>query len=189
MPSLKRVSRLAAPLALLALAACQTVPPTADTSEPATGVPPVTSPVPQETTPQTAPESQMAAPLLVFLADTNPQPSWAEVQIDETTSIYMEPEAFLARSDLSAVEAGTAETGEGLLALNFTPEATQRLARVTEQNPGKRLALVVDGTLLAIPGFAEPITEGRLVFMVGTRDNAIRAAQIIAGEYGQEYAQ
>ncbi len=185
MPSLKLVSRLLAPVALVALAACQTVPPTADAPESASSTPPATSPVPQQTTPQSAPEAQMAAPLLVFLADTTPQPTWAEVQIDEATVLYLEPEAFLARSDLSAVEAGTAETGEGLLALNFNPQATDRLARITEQNPGKRLALVVDGTLLAIPGFLEPITEGRLVFMVGSRENAIRAAQIIAGEDAQ----
>lgn len=185
MPSLKLVSRLLAPVALLALAACQTTPPTGDRTEPTTSTPSTTSPAPQTDPVTQAPEAQMAAPLLVFLADTTPQPDWAEVQIDASTTLYLEPEAFLARNDLAAVEAGTAETGEGLLALNLNSVATERLTRVTQQNPGKRLALVVDGTLLAIPGFMEPITEGRLVFMVGSRENAIRAAQIIAGEDAQ----
>lgn len=186
MPKLKFISRLLAPVALLALAACQTTPPT--TSGGVTeSVPPATSTTPQEqTTPQAqAPEAQMAAPLLVFLADTNPQVDWAEVQIDDSTTLYLEPEAFLIRNDLESVEAGTAEGGEGLLALTLNTVATQRLARITQQNPGKRLALVVDGTLLAIPGYSEPITEGRLIFMVGSRENAIMAAQIIAGEDAQ----
>lgn len=184
MPKLKFISRLLAPVALLALAACQTTtPPTSGGMTEST--PSTTSTTPQSQTGSQAPEAQMAAPLLVFLADTKPQMDWAEVQIDDSTTLYLEPEAFLIRSDLEGVEAGTAEGGEGLLALTLNTVATQRLARITQQNPGKRLALVVDGTLLAIPGYSEPITEGRLIFMVGSRENAIMAAQIIAGENAQ----
>ncbi len=119
---------------------------------------------------------------MIFLADTKPQADWVEIQLDESNTLYMEPDPFLTRNDLSSVEAGTAETGEGLLALTLNETATQRLTTITQQNPGKRLALVVDGTLLAIPGYSEPITEGRLIFMVGSKENAVTAAQIIAGQ-------
>ncbi|MEZ2721185.1 hypothetical protein ACBP46_07110 [Paenalcaligenes hominis] len=184
MPKLKFVSRLLAPVALLALAACQTPPTTPDTSAPVDGTAPATTPA-SPTDATQAPEAQMAAPLLVFLADTQPHSDWAEVQIDESNVLYLEPEAFLTRNDLDTVEAGTSETGEGLLALTLNTVAKERLARLTEQNPNKRLALVVDGTLLAIPGYSEPITEGRLIFMVGSRENAMMAARIIAGEDAQ----
>lgn len=183
MPKLKTVSRLLAPFALLALAACQTTPQSGESAAPSTPVAQAPQVQPTESVESTtqAPQS-MAAPLLVFLADTKPHGDWAEVQIDSVNKLYMEPEAFLVREDLASVEAGTADTGEGLLALTLNESATARLANVTSAHAGKRLALVVDGTLLAIPGFSEPITEGRLIFMVGSKENAMTAAQIIAGE-------
>lgn len=182
MPKLKTLSRIFAPVALLALAACQTPLMTKDTpapsSAPTTGV---------EQTPRVdpsaqAPDAQMDGPLMVFLADTEPHADWAEIEIDTNNLLYMEPEPFLTRSDLASIEAGTSEQGDGLLALTLNQTAADRLSRVTELNPGKRLALVVDGTLLAIPGFSEPISEGRLIFMVGSKENAVTAAQIIAGQ-------
>lgn len=180
MPKLKTLSRILAPVALLALAACQTPPSGGDVAAPSTtpGVEQAerTEPVTQ------APEAQMAEPLLVFLADVNPQSDWVEVDLDSSNRLYMEPEPFLTRNDLASIEAGTSAEGDGLLALTLKEDAAQRLALITQNNPGKRLALVVDGTLLAIPGYSEPIDEGRLVFMVGTKDNAITAAQIIAGQ-------
>lgn len=183
MSKLKTLSRLLAPVALMALAACQTTQqPGSGTATPSTSAPAAVEPsTPAESMGQTQGQ-EMAAPLLVFLADTKPHADWAEVQIDESNVLYMEPNAFLARHDLTSVEAGSAETGEGLLALTLTDSAAQRLTALTTRHTGKRLALVVDGTLLAIPGFSEPITEGRLIFMVGTKENAVIAAQIIAGE-------
>lgn len=183
MPKLKTLSRIFAPVALLALAACQTPLMTKDTTAPST--PPATTGVDQ--TPRVDPsaqgaEAQMDGPLMVFLADTKPHADWAEVEIDTNNLLYMEPEPFLTRSDLASIEAGTSEEGDGLLALTLNQAASDRLTRVTQLNPGKRLALVVDGTLLAIPGFSEPINEGRLIFMVGTKENAVTAAQIIAGQ-------
>lgn len=181
MPKLKTLSRLLVPVALMALAACQTP------QQPASATAP-TAPAATQTDPaavdplQQAPEAQTVAPLMIFLADTKPQADWAEIQLDESNILYMEPDPFLTRNDLSSVEAGTAETGEGLLALTLNETATQRLTTITQRNPGKRLALVVDGTLLAIPGYSEPITEGRLIFMVGSKENAVTAAQIIAGQ-------
>lgn len=184
MPKLKTLSRLLAPVALMALAACQTTQPTGGSAAPATPTAPTMaeqSTAVQNTASQMEQE-QVVEPLLVFLADTVPQSDWAEIQIDANNVVYMQPEAFLIRDDLASVEAGTAETGEGLLALTLNANAAQRLTALTQQNIGKRLALVVDGTLLAIPAFSEPVTEGRLIFMVGTKENAITAAQIIAGQ-------
>ncbi|WP_300646973.1 hypothetical protein [Paenalcaligenes sp.] len=182
MPKLKTLSRLLVPVALMALAACQT--PHQPGSSTASTAPATTQTDPAAGVDASvqAPEAQTMAPLMIFLADTKPQADWAEIQLDESNTLYMEPDPFLTRNDLSSVEAGTAETGEGLLALTLNETATQRLTTITQQNPGKRLALVVDGTLLAIPGYSEPITEGRLIFMVGSKENAVTAAQIIAGQ-------
>lgn len=185
MPKLKTLSRFLAPVALVALAACQTPPMTKDSTAPSTA-PTTGVEQTQRVDPSAQPlDSQMEGPLMVFLADTNPQTDWVQVEIDTNEFLYMEAEPFLTRRDLASIEAGSSENDDGLLALSLNTEAAARLSRVTELNPGKRLALVVDGTLLAIPGFSEPITEGRLIFMVGTKENAVTAAQIIAGQDAQ----
>ena len=182
MPKLSLVARILAPLALLSLAACQT-PPTSSPSSTTTTSGASQSVSPEvETDAVASPEAQALEPLLVFLADTTPHADWAEVQIDENSTLYMEADAFITRDDLEGVEAGSSETGEGLLALNLKPEARQRLHQLTQQHTGKRLALVVDGTLLAVPSFSKPIDLERLIFAVGSKENAMMAARIIAGE-------
>lgn len=182
------MSRSLAPIALIALAACQTMPQKTDadvssSTAPATITPaaPTSAPQPTETTQKNA---QKMSPVLVFLADTQPQPGWVEVQVGENSSLYLEPEAFLGLEDFVGVEAGRSEAGDGLLALDMNEQAMATVTNVTSANPGKRLALVVDGTLLAVPGYSEPISSSRLVFMVGSEQNAVTAARLIAGEAG-----
>ena len=184
MPKLTTISRFLAPVALVALAACQSLPTGGDAATPSTAAPSSPAVESTERTEPVAqtPEAQLAEPLLVFLADVNPRSDWVEVNLDGSNTIYMEPEPFLTRNDLASVEAGSSSEGDRLLALTLSESAAARLNSITTDNPGKRLALVVDGTLLAIPGYSEPIDIGRLVFMVGSKENAITAAEIIAGD-------
>ncbi len=137
---------------------------------------------------QSAQEERRAAeysPMMVFLGDFEPVDGWVEVVLDEETTLYLQPEPSFTRDDLMSVETYSSESGEGLLALTLTGPARQRLADLTTDNPGRRLALAVDGTLLAVPRYSEPLTNGQLVFMVGTVENAQIAAQIIAGNDGR----
>lgn len=185
------MSRTLAPVGLLALAACQTVPQKSDADAASTPVTPATTataPAAPAQQPQAGSQDQNAqqmSPVLIFLADTQPQEGWVEVQIGENSNLYLQPEAFLALEDFVGVEAGRSEAGDGLLALDMSDQAMATVTKVTTENPTKRLALVVDGTLLAVPGYSEPISSNRLVFMVGTEQNALTAARIIAGEGAQ----
>ncbi|MCQ9616177.1 hypothetical protein L1889_05240 [Paenalcaligenes niemegkensis] len=182
MHSKRWISRIFAPIGLVALAACQTVPQDSDSAaQSAATAPAQTETAATPATGQTAPAEQVA-PVLIFLADTEPQTDWVEVDIEPDGKLYVQPEAFLGIEDLTGVEAGRSEAGDGLLALDLNEQAAGTLTRVTSQNINKRLALVVNGTMLAVPGFSEPISGGRLVFMVGSEENALTAARIIAGE-------
>lgn len=179
------MSRTLAPIGLLALAACQTVPQKTDADANAPTAPTATAPAASGQQPADGAQEQNAqqmSPVLIFLADTQPREGWVTVQIGENSNLYLEPEAFLALEDFVGVEAGRSEAGDGLLALDMSEQAIATTTRVTSANPGKRLALVVDGTLLAVPGYSEPITSSRLVFMVGSEQNAVTAARIIAGD-------
>ncbi len=178
MPKLKTLSRFLAPMALLALAACQT-PPSSGPTTPTTGAEQQAGR--EEVTTQ-APEAQQYEPLLVFIADVTPKEGWMEIAIDDARVLYLAPTPFLTRNDLSGVRPFLSPNGDGMLELILNEDAAQRLASETRNNPGKRLAIVVDDTLLAIPGYSDPVENGRLAFIVGSKENAITAAKIIAGE-------
>lgn len=186
MMTLRTLARILAPVGLVALAACQTVQEKpgdkAGSSTSATTQTPSTS----ATTAQQAPaqqgvQQQEAAPVQVFLADTQEQEGWARVDVQPNGALFVNPRALIVRQDLVGVQAGTNDSKEGLLALDLTPEATQRLLQVTTQFPKKRLALVVGDTMLAAPAYGSPVKDGRLIFMVGTEANAMAAARAIAG--------
>jgi len=80
------------------------------------------------------------------------------------------------------VEAMRKGAGNGVLVLDISDSAAKRLTDLTTQNPGKRLALIIDGTLLAAAGYKEPVDTNRLVFMVGSAENAIIATRFLQGE-------
>lgn len=193
MISIRRLTQILAPTSLVLLAACQTTqtkPDAAtDTSQtPAQSQTAVTSPTaPATSTPeQQQPVQQQGAPVGVFLADTTSRANWTAVEVQSNSMLYVNPEPVLNNDDLIGVQAGTGENPEiGLLALDLNPEATARLAKITTENPNMRLALVVGNTMLAAPGYSQPVTEGRLIFMVGSEANALAAAQAIAGENAQ----
>lgn len=168
MKAIRSLGRILLPAGLVFLAACQTVPGT-KTTEPAAPA--------EETVTQAA---EQGAPVAVFLADTVNQPGWTPVQIQSST-LYVNPQPVLTRDDLAAVEAGVTQEGEGLLALNLNNVGQKKVSDITAQNPNKRLALVVGRTMLAAPNYTTPVTTDRLIFAVGTEQNARAAAAAIAG--------
>lgn len=167
-------------LAVLALAACQSVgdktpiAPSTETAQPTT---------PQAQTPESETPSQMTqqgASVAVFLADTVEQEGWTPVQI-QSGMLYVNPQPVLTREDFVGVQAGTSREGDGLLALALSDAGVKKVEDITRSHPNKRLALVVGRTMLAAPTYAEPVSSQQLVFVVGTQQNANAAARAIAG--------
>lgn len=187
MISSRRLTHALAPLALVLLAACQTTQTKPDATPDTTAATtaqttPAVPATPSTSTPEEQAQQQ-GAPVGIFLADTKPHADWATVEVQPNGTLYVNPEAILTNEDLVGVQAGTGENPEiGLLALDLNPEAARRLAKLTTDQPNMRLALVVGNTMLAAPGYSQPVTEGRLIFMVGSEANALAAAQAIAGE-------
>jgi len=190
----KGLGRSLAAVSVLTLMACQTTPqdaaptdeaPTETTEQQPATTAPVEPGAPTGQGTDTTNQQAEYSPMMVFLADFEPVDDWAEVVLDEETTLYLQPEPSFTRDDLMSVETYSSDSGEGLLALMLTDAARQRLESITTENPDRRLALAVDGTLLAVPRYSEPLTNGQLVFMVGTVENAQTAAEIIAGDDGQ----
>lgn len=180
MKSIHAFGRLLVPASLLLLAACQSMPgkSTQTAAAPATSstAPAAQAPAPQER----QPAAEQGAPVAVFLADTQSQAGWTPINVQGGT-LYVNPQPVVTRDDLSGIQAGTSKQGEGLLALELNEAGKRRVADLTTRNPNKRLALVVGKTMMAAPGYSSPVTTGRLVFAVGTEQNAMAAARAIAG--------
>ncbi|MBU0984065.1 MAG: hypothetical protein KKA42_09360 [candidate division Zixibacteria bacterium] len=61
--------------------------------------------------------------------------------------------------------------------LTFSDDAAVRLAQFTEENIGRRVAMIIDGELLAAPIIQAPITAGKAVITGDfTREEAERIA-------------
>jgi preprotein translocase subunit SecD len=182
-----KYGRLALPLVLAgALAACETVPPGSQASS---SQPQTTDSQPGSTGQTTQqPEGQQPgantrqpAPVAVYLADTAEQQGWTKVPV-QSGVLYVNPQPILTRDDLTGVEPGRASSGQGVLALVLNADARQRLLQISTQNPNKRLALVVGRTMLSVPSYNAPVDTEKLVFPVGTEQNAVAAAMAIAGQ-------
>lgn len=175
------LTRIIAPLSLFVLAACQTTPTQTDVATPDAAAAPQTA---QESAQETTPPMQQAqadgAPVAVFLASSDAREGWQPIELDVGT-LYLNPQPVILREDLTGVQAGASEEGDGLLALELGPNGQRSLVQATTDHPNMRLALIVGRTLLAAPGYNEPVTTPHLIFVVGTEQNALSAARAIAG--------
>jgi len=177
MTTARTFTRLAAPFCLVILAACQTAPTKKTAQAPA---PDASAAAPAAQGAATQPAQQQGAPVAVFLADTAVQEGWTPVNI-QSGMLYVNPQPIITRGDLTGVQSGTNKEGNGLLALELTPEGKTKIVDATTRNPNKRLALVVGRTMLAAPAYTTPVSTDHLIFAVGTEQNATAAARAIAG--------
>jgi len=93
----------------------------------------------------------------------------------ETFQLHSEP--FLTGGDvqLAAVERGD---GAARVLVAFHPAGSRRLATVTADHVGDRIAIVVHGRLISAPIVRAPISEGRAVIDGGfTEEEALSLAQ------------
>lgn len=176
------LTRSSLALAILALAACQTAPvQQGAATQPADAAVAPSAPEAPVQEPAVQQAAEQGVPVAVFLADTVMQTGWREVPVGGGSVLYLDPQPIVIRDDLTGVQAGANQEGQGLLALMISDDARLRLEDLTSRNPNKRLALVVGRTLMAAPSYAEPVSTGQLIFPVGTEENATAAARAIAG--------
>jgi len=79
--------------------------------------------------------------------------------------LYVQKTSLLDRTDLRLAEVQTdVITGAPEIKITFTGRGATRLAQVTRQNIGKRLAIVIDGRVISAPEIRSQIPGGKLVF-------------------------
>lgn len=167
----------------LILGGCQPLP-----LQPAQGVQATEAPAPVVSQTQKGPITQTAQvnhhalDLRIFLASELPMPGWIPVNLSPQGVLYVMTEPVITRRDLTGIQSAVDDkTGEGILIVALSDAGFAKIHAATAAHPGLRLALVVNKTMLAAPGYAAPISKKQLAFHVGSRENADKAARAVAG--------
>lgn len=176
---MSRLNSLIVSLAVLALlSACQSLNPggkaSLSTPDPATAqTAQATQSQPQQSEPQ----------VLIFLAQAQAADHLQKVQLSDTESIYVLPQPILTRRDLNKMQIlDNKNQQKSILLFALHPDGAKKLADVSSQHVGKYLALVVDGSLLALPRIAAPLTKGVLDIPFQDHQRAQAAAAAIVGQ-------
>ena len=79
-----------------------------------------------------------------------------------------------------------ARTGDPEIEIAFTKEGQQRLAEVTGQNIGKRLAIIIDGRPCSVPVIRSVISRGKaMISGKFTKEEAADLAAKISASIGK----
>ena len=77
-------------------------------------------------------------------------------------SFYLHDEVLLSNADIESASPGSWE-GRPTVALIFTEDGREKFARLTGDNIGGRVGILVDGELVTAPVIRAPILEGKAV--------------------------
>ncbi|MCF7916469.1 MAG: protein translocase subunit SecD [Candidatus Omnitrophica bacterium] len=88
-------------------------------------------------------------------------PPGYELKDYKESKLLIEKEPVLAGSDLSESFVGFDPYGAAEVRLRFTSEGADKFARVTQENTGKILAIILDGNIQSTPRIQEAILGGR----------------------------
>ncbi|WP_447753298.1 SecDF P1 head subdomain-containing protein [Pseudomonas nicosulfuronedens] len=72
----------------------------------------------------------------------------------------------LTQRDVQRAELASVADGKPAVRVLFTPQASQRLAKLTQEEQGRALAVVIDGQLRLLPKVTRVVTDG-LVMLKG----------------------
>lgn len=94
--------------------------------------------------------------------------------------VFLGPSPDLTERDIAWVEMQSERiSGRPSLLVHFTPVGADKFAVLTRQNVGRRLAIVVNGTIISTPLIRAEIRDGRATiqgFRSATEAQALAAA-------------
>lgn len=82
---------------------------------------------------------------------------WAQTATDK---LLLQKEAVMTGSALKTARIGFDAYGAPNVSIEFNPDGTKQFAKVTKENVGRRLAVVLDGKVKTAPAIREPILSG-----------------------------
>ena len=96
------------------------------------------------------------------LVSETPVEGWMEQEYPqgEGTMLYLSPEAALSNVDIEKAWPEEMPEGAGIGIL-FNEEGAKKLARLTGEHIGERLAILLDGNIMTAPTIRAQLTAGR----------------------------
>ncbi|NLT65757.1 MAG: hypothetical protein GXX84_04055 [Acidobacteria bacterium] len=122
---------------------------------------------------------QAALRFEVRLVEENPAPGLKAAKLEHGGVVYVHEEVVVTNSDIAKAEV-VPRPGEGdfMVSVTFTPEGARKMHAATERNIGKRMAILIDGVIVAAPVIRGTLSEAAVVEGKLTKQEAER---IVAG--------
>jgi len=77
--------------------------------------------------------------------------------------LYLGGTLLLGESDVASAAVVTDEYGNAGVQVQLNEKASERFAKITEDNNGRRIGIVVNGELITAPKIMNTITDGKIV--------------------------
>lgn len=116
------------------------------------------------------------------LAEYSPTEGLREVAVEcRRQKIYLYSEVLISNEDIAIAQAVSSSiAGRFEIALTFTKEGAERLAKATASANGKQLAILLNGKVIVAASFMGPISDKVLLNgFAGTRDAAEKVASAL----------
>ncbi len=126
-------------------------------------------------------QAQSVPQVSFLLGQDQPASNLAQLPLSATRSIYVLPQAVLTRADLVHVEPVVNDTQQAFVVFTFSDGGAQKLAAISRQHAGRYLAIVVNGSLVALPKLGSALNDGILGVPVSDRQTADAIARAVAG--------
>jgi preprotein translocase subunit SecD len=122
------------------------------------------------------------AKLAFHLAEAKPTEGWKEVTESGTgRKIFVEPKAVLTGHDV-ATAATVVLGGFPAISVTFTKTGGVKMAKLTQENKGKMLAIFVNGKLISAPVIRSKMADQAVITGHFTRAEAEKIAKEISGK-------
>lgn len=96
------------------------------------------------------------------LAQSEPSPGLTRMDWNGW-AFYLHPEILMSATEIAAADVGSNwYSGQPVVHLELTDTGRARLARITTDHVGDKLAILIDGELVMAPNIMEPIVDGRV---------------------------
>jgi preprotein translocase subunit SecD len=128
---------------------------------------------------QAAQKNQVPVKFELILAESVPGNGLVEATIEDESrqKIYLHKEAVITNKDIAEARVVRSQTGASYdIEIELTDEAAERFSKVTAENIGKSLAVILDGKVLSAPVIMSQISRNGVLTGNFTREEAERIA-------------
>jgi preprotein translocase subunit SecD len=101
-------------------------------------------------------------------------------ELTNQRTCYLEAAIIASNADVKSARATTDEAGRPAVDVTFRPSGAESMGKATTANIGKRMAIIMDGEVIAAPRIQATVTDAALISGVASKEEARRIADGIS---------